>query len=216
MNYQKIYDSIIERAKIRILKGYKESHHIIPSCMGGNDKKVNRVNLTAKEHYLIHFLLTKIYPDNHKLIFAFWQMCNGSKKDRPNTNAKMYEIAREMFSKAMKGRPSPNLGKKASKEVCEKRSQMFKGHKVSKKTRDLFIQRTKDNPSKATPIYQLDKNTLEIIAEFKSMRDAWRQTGIHYNGIRQVFDGKAKTAGGFKWIHKNPEDKDKFKTKNKK
>ena len=37
MNYQKIYNQIIERAKTRQLEGYKEKHHILPRCMGGLD-----------------------------------------------------------------------------------------------------------------------------------------------------------------------------------
>ena len=30
MNYERIYNAIIERAKTRQLEGYKERHHIIP------------------------------------------------------------------------------------------------------------------------------------------------------------------------------------------
>jgi hypothetical protein len=39
MNYQKIYNQIIERAQNRILEGYVEKHHIIPKCLGGLDNK---------------------------------------------------------------------------------------------------------------------------------------------------------------------------------
>jgi len=56
MNYQKIYDQIIERAKNRKLEGYKEKHHIIPKCLGGPDNKENLVELTAREHFLCHLL----------------------------------------------------------------------------------------------------------------------------------------------------------------
>ena len=39
MNYQKIYDSIIESAKTRkLVNCYKERHHIIPVCMNGEKK----------------------------------------------------------------------------------------------------------------------------------------------------------------------------------
>ena len=33
MNYEKIYNELIDRAKSRILTDYKEIHHIIPRCM---------------------------------------------------------------------------------------------------------------------------------------------------------------------------------------
>lgn len=72
MNYQKIYDAIIEKAKIRgDIKGYYEKHHIIPKSLSGSNIKSNLVNLTYKEHYLCHRLLTKIYPLEKKLHYAF-------------------------------------------------------------------------------------------------------------------------------------------------
>ena len=75
MNYQKIYDQIIQRAKDRILDGYKESHHIIPKCMGGTNKWDNLVDLTAREHFLVHWLLHKIYPNEFKLLCAWNSFC---------------------------------------------------------------------------------------------------------------------------------------------
>jgi len=43
MLYSKIYESIIERAKIRVLTEYSEKHHILPKCLGGNDDPDNLV-----------------------------------------------------------------------------------------------------------------------------------------------------------------------------
>jgi hypothetical protein len=74
MNYKKIHDSIISRAKNRVLIGYGENHHIIPKCLGGNNKKENLVKLTAKEHWLIHLLLVEIYQNNPKLKLAVRMM----------------------------------------------------------------------------------------------------------------------------------------------
>ena len=70
MNYEKIYNQIVNRAKNRILECYTEKHHIIPRCMGGSDDKENLVSLTAREHFLCHHLLVRIYPENIKLKFA--------------------------------------------------------------------------------------------------------------------------------------------------
>lgn len=82
MNYQKIHDAIIERAKSRKLEGYKERHHIIPRAMGGTNDKENLVELTAKEHFLIHKLLYKMYPDNDKLFFAYRMMSISKSPDQ--------------------------------------------------------------------------------------------------------------------------------------
>lgn len=78
MDYQKIYNNIIENARLenrnKGISEYYESHHIIPRCMGGNNNKSNLILLTAKEHFIAHRLLTLIYPDNNKLVRALWAM----------------------------------------------------------------------------------------------------------------------------------------------
>jgi hypothetical protein len=78
MNYQRIYNEIVERGKNRTLKGYKEVHHIKPRCVGGNNTKANLVELTAREHFLCHWLLTRIHPASHGLRFAAFMMAKKS------------------------------------------------------------------------------------------------------------------------------------------
>lgn len=95
MNYKKIYDSLIERGKSRILEEYTESHHIIPRCMGGDDSRDNLVDLTPEEHYLAHQLLVKIYPDNKRLAIAAAMMI----PNRPSN--KMYGWLKRKHSEAM-------------------------------------------------------------------------------------------------------------------
>ena len=59
MQYQKIHDSIIDRAKIRIYdKKIHHKHHIIPKHENKLSKET--VPLTLKEHILIHHLRWKI------------------------------------------------------------------------------------------------------------------------------------------------------------
>lgn len=73
MNYSRIYDDIISRAKGRELTGYKEKHHVYPKCLGGDDSPDNLVDLTAREHFICHLILAREY-DNHKLWSAVWLM----------------------------------------------------------------------------------------------------------------------------------------------
>lgn len=80
MNYKKIYNSIIDRAKTRIVEGYTELHHIVPKCLGGSNDSENLVSLTAEEHYIAHLLLVKIYPDNRSLWYAANMMANRNNK----------------------------------------------------------------------------------------------------------------------------------------
>ena len=82
MNYQKIHDKLIFRAKHRSLDCYTESHHITPRCMGGGDEKENIAILTAAEHYIIHLLLTKLHPTNYRLAYAAHMMATCKNKFR--------------------------------------------------------------------------------------------------------------------------------------
>jgi len=145
--YQKTYNQIIEKAKIRELSGYKERHHIIPKCMGGSNDKKNKINLTAKEHYYCHKLLTKIYPDNKKIWYAFWAMCNLEDKNqqRYQVSAEEYELARkrwvEIVSKESKERQIWNKGKKDcfSEETNKKFSEKMKERWKDLKYREKII-----------------------------------------------------------------------------
>jgi len=99
MNYKLHYEKLIERARNRKLQGYKEEHHIIPRSMGGTDDKDNLVNLTAREHFVAHILLVKIYPKEKGLINAVNMMCRG--QDERKIHNRMYGWLKERFSKRM-------------------------------------------------------------------------------------------------------------------
>lgn len=60
--YRQWYDQIVGRGQTRrSLGGYSEVHHILPRSLGGGDEPSNLVKLTYREHFLAHWLLTKIY-----------------------------------------------------------------------------------------------------------------------------------------------------------
>lgn len=52
-------------------------------------------------------------------------------------------------------------------------------------------------------VYQIDKNTDEIINTFYGVKEANRKTGISYHSIYSVVLYKRKTAGGYKWRYAN-------------
>jgi hypothetical protein len=108
MNYRKIYTQLIERAKNRTLAGYKETHHIIPKCMNGSNKRENLVELTAREHFLAHWLLCEIYPNSADLKYAFWAMCRSSNnQQRYKPSSRIYEYAKlQMLEVWKKFKPS--------------------------------------------------------------------------------------------------------------
>ena len=76
MDYQKHYNALIMRAQNRTILDHTETHHIIPRCLGGDNKKSNLVELTPEEHYIAHLLLVKIHNDA-RLVYAAHKMCQG-------------------------------------------------------------------------------------------------------------------------------------------
>lgn len=102
--YYLYYQNIIAFRKQNIPTGYTEKHHILPRSLGGNDDKENLVYLTAREHYICHLLLTKIYEDDIKAYFKMVKACVMMMfMKAPNQqrvyNSRMYEWVKIQFSK---------------------------------------------------------------------------------------------------------------------
>ena len=92
----------INESRYKNTTQYFEQHHIIPKCIGGTNNKSNLVLLTAREHFIAHWLLIRIYPDNRKLAHAFWAMCNLKGKSLDNRivpSSRTYMEAKEHRSK---------------------------------------------------------------------------------------------------------------------
>lgn len=101
MNYKRIYDSIIVARQTISFAGYTETHHIIPRCLGGSDDKSNLVELSAKEHFLCHLLLTKIYssgPVHYKMLNAFLMMLVKGNGQQRFITSRSYQHIREKYS----------------------------------------------------------------------------------------------------------------------
>ena len=101
MKYKKIYDEIIQNRQKNPVEGYTENHHIKPRCLGGT----LTVALTAREHFICHYLLTKMYKHKtnewYKMIHAFKMMkCVGGDQQR-YFNSFLYESQRKYFSEVM-------------------------------------------------------------------------------------------------------------------
>jgi hypothetical protein len=151
MDYLKIYNSIVERGKDRVITGYTETHHIIPKCLGGSNDYWNLVVLTAKEHFICHLLLCEIYPKNIKLRFALWNMCNVKRKyqDRYKINSRLYNLIRKEYSKSVTGVNNPSFGRSLTEEQKAKISlsrigkyggekNSFYGKKHTDETREIL------------------------------------------------------------------------------
>lgn len=84
------------------------------------------------------------------------------------------------------------------KRVCDGRSSKSRGHYwCYEKDFDTWTKPIDHKNGK--PIYQLDKNTGEVINEYESLSDAQRKTGITFRNISNNIRGLNKTAGGYVW-----------------
>lgn len=98
--YNTKYFKIIEKAKNRNnVSGYVENHHIIPRSIGGNNKSDNIVELTPREHFVCHHLLTKFTSgkDKKSMWFAFNMLSNRLHKSGKVQYSRSYQIAKQKF-----------------------------------------------------------------------------------------------------------------------
>ena len=137
--YSKLYYKITSNAKQRFTEGYTELHHIIPQSMGGSNDKENLVELTAREHFICHWLLVKMTEgkDRSKMLYAL----NGMKAENryqqryhTKITARVYEKYRiehaKNHSETMKGKPAWNKGRKLEGIELEEHRERTRNRKI--------------------------------------------------------------------------------------
>ena len=163
MNYERIYDTLTSKDS---QSEYTEEHHIIPKCMGGTDDKGNLVKLTAREHYIAHKLLTKIYPDNLSLFHAHSMMTVGR-----TVTSLQYEDAKKSRSKAMNlDNPVHKMSREHVIENIRNLAHKNKGDnnimRRSSELREYHSQRMKkDNPMTKYPERNRTAKPIEVLYE---------------------------------------------------
>lgn len=230
MNYQRIYDQIIDRAKERKLQGYIERHHIVPRCLGGSDDGSNLAELTAREHFICHHLLTKIHPGNSRVFFAFWAMCTLKTKqqERYVPSSKLYEETRKLrstiHSANLKRFHKTPEGIRIRKEAVAKVDQVAKIKKTIANTD--FVKRTANTDWKARtvnfnyeakvnntdykviaaknmkPVNQYSKEGV-FVKEWQSIKEASKAVNTSASNISSCIKGREKSAGGFVWKYRD-------------
>lgn len=137
--YTKWYYQIIDNRKENPHPNemYTERHHIIPKSFGGSDRNENLVRLSAREHFLVHWLLVKMCSNKDhaiKMNHALLRLMSASTAlEKYQWSKWQYEIAKINKSKALressKAGNHPRKGKKHSPETKEKMRQAKLGVK---------------------------------------------------------------------------------------
>lgn len=134
--YSRIYDLMIAKCKARgwtkkTAPCYTEKHHIMPRSFGGSNEEENLVVFTAREHFISHKLLVKMYSGKwkSKMVYAIHLMMtvdNEDGKHHLKITSHDYERIKAAYSEVLK-----------SRVVSEHTRQLIsKGLKEKKKTKE--------------------------------------------------------------------------------
>ena len=225
MNSQKHYDSLMEsriilknqRHQERKVGIYYEGHHIIPKAKGGEGNSSRGLNhqnivlLTAREHFLSHWLLWRIYRDRASAL-AFHKMMSNNKNQNRIVSSKGYEEARLAFSETNKGN---QYGKGKTRIVTEEQkkrhSKLMKGRYSGEN--NPYFGKTHSDESKKRISEKAKARSIEtrsgykglkivikeniILGEFKSSKEIAELIGCSQGNVKNVLGGNQKTAKGY-------------------
>lgn len=147
--YSKWYEDIIinaitrssSRKEAKKLFNYVEGHHVLPRflCIDDNQKnnKDNIVFLTAREHFIVHWLLTKMIISKKSSAYFALSRFRLDQYGLRKLTSKQYEIARRAASLARQSQPTWNKGLKYKTNPCS----AIRAKNISdsrKKTKKIF------------------------------------------------------------------------------
>jgi hypothetical protein len=137
------YEIIANAKKASRKKGgevYYENHHVIPGCepFNGSNRKENMVLLTGREHFLVHWLLTKMCDGVYKQKMQHAILRMTTKTGKRIVTSWQYEIAKREHAIAVSSR-------KVTSETRAKLSESLKGKNVGK----VYTEEHKANLRKA-------------------------------------------------------------------
>ena len=143
--YKQWYTNITDQARNRTLDTYTESHHIVPRSLGGGDDPTNIVDLTAREHFICHWLLVKMTTgkEHYQMLNALRMMRaekQGQQRYNTKITARVYESIKQEYSilqsNRFSGNKNPMYGKKRTQEMNDAVSRANKGRVPPKKQID--------------------------------------------------------------------------------
>lgn len=163
--YETWYAAITKRGQVRELDSHTEIHHIIPRSLGGNNLPENITKLTAREHFICHWLLTKIHREGE----AHWKMLNAIRIMRAeNKNQQRY-------SNRITSRVYSNLKEEYSKLQSEKNKGAGNGMFGKSQTEKAKSMISKANTGRVQPLEE-KLNQIKAITgrKRKPFTDDWK------------------------------------------
>jgi hypothetical protein len=199
------YYRIIYQAKNRACNdGYTEKHHIIPDCFyvknrsqgkrpgwleGDSNLRDNIVVLTAREHFLCHWLLTKITTGNgyYLMLNALCMLKRKGGQQQRILSSWQYSVIKEAAALATSyfhtGKPKPKT-KEHRQKISDslKRLNEHKPKKIKSKKRDSpeYVFPLKNKPGRPMPAHVKEK----MIAANKGLKHSAERREKHSNRMK--------------------------------
>lgn len=124
---------------MNVSAGLTENHHIVPKCIGGEDRLSNRVILPTKAHVILHQLYFKSFGGK-SLALAFLTGMRRNGKGQTRRGLRICEIV------------TSNMWKDIRPALSKHFSDIHKGKPKSQKVKDLNSARMKANNPMKNPI----------------------------------------------------------------
>ena len=189
MDYKRVYDALIEKRKLNpVINDYFETHHIIPRCMGGTDEIDNLVTLTAREHYIAHHLLFKMYRTS-KLAHAWFMMLRCDKNQQRFYTSKQYEIATFAhicaLRESMRGEGNHFFNKahteESRKKISDKLKEWNANNTKSQHVIDNWIEKVAKKPKSKEHRAKIGRSDMIMLKNF----DTGQSIRVHKNDLYQ-------------------------------
>ena len=190
--YARCYASIITRAKANedLFIGYSERHHILPKAfkLGGEKDPLNIVKLTAREHFICHLLLARMFQGPHHFSMVNAAICLKGLHVRKETlcyvNSRLYDSLKRELSRLAKTRVFTEQTREKMALSCKRRHEL---NPMLEETRELLRQKNLagNNPA-ALPI------TIEGVM-YPTQQEAKRILGVSLKNLAKIFSGECKT-----------------------
>ena len=114
--YTRWYYAIVQQRAV--IDGRYETHHILPSSLGGSDDAENLVKVSPRVHFICHWLLTRmtVGSDRVSMLRAFWMMKAVNQNRQRYINSRAYQALKEEYalvqSERVSGENNPMAGDK--------------------------------------------------------------------------------------------------------
>ncbi len=185
---------------------YTERHHKIPKALGGSKTSENIVRLSARKHFLAHWLLTKCTSGAHQQAMLWALACMSlDLSGKRSLSSWRYARARQAYQLAARGRIaalSPEQRQAYSDRMLGKRYRL--GQSPSSETREKLSAASKGNKSKTGMTDSVETRISKRLAQFG--RPSWSSVGlkgVFKYKVNGVWDGRwgARIKDGEKQRH---------------